>query len=203
MTTPHFRHATVVAMTMVATAMLASRAVAQGAAAPPDSATVSTRPTLPPATKLEAFKPTAGSVLLMGYTNVKSPGSVNIDARELRDVKGGVTVRGLVVQVTESAYRRERAFVDVDEVPELLKGIDALLEIQQNPTAFERFQASCTTKGGLELTAYSDYVGISYSVETGRVLVARRDYNQKDFQKFRAALAAAYEKLTTTVAAPR
>src|SRR5438105_1906550 len=39
---------------------------------------------------------------------------------------GGAGVRGLLVDVTESEYRQERAFVDADEIGELLKGCPRL-----------------------------------------------------------------------------
>src|SRR5262245_65443573 len=81
--------------------------------------------TPPPATKLEGFKPSAGSLVTFGYDEL-GQGLVSVDVRELRDSKG-LIVRGLVVEVIENQYRTERSFVDADEIPELLKGIDALL----------------------------------------------------------------------------
>jgi hypothetical protein len=57
----------------------------------------------------------------------------------------GEQVRGLVVEVYESHYREGRAFVDADEVPELLKGIDAMLEIESNRTSFKNFEVRYET----------------------------------------------------------
>jgi len=45
--------------------------------------------------------------------------------------------------------------VDADEVGELLKGFDALLEVKANPTQFKNFEVRYTTRGELQLTAFS------------------------------------------------
>ena len=66
-------------------------------------------------------------------TNLGSVAGVSVDVREARDGKGSA-VRGLLVEVTESQYRKERSFIDSDEISELLKGFDALLEVKANPT---------------------------------------------------------------------
>src|ERR1700737_3348056 len=84
-------------------------------------AAVSTQTPPPPATRREAFKPSAGSIVTVAYTEMGSVDGVSVDARELRDSRAG-SVRRLLIDVRESEYRRERSFVDADEVPELLKG---------------------------------------------------------------------------------
>ncbi len=135
----------------------------------------------PPATKLEANKPAAGSIVTFGYDDLSNVAGISVDARELRDSKN-VPVRGLVVQVYQSQYREERSFVDVDEIPELLKAIDALLEVKSNPTSFRSFEVRYTTRGELRLTAYNSSAGaIRFAVEAGRTLKASRsDLSDKD-----------------------
>ena len=92
----------------------------------------------------------------------------------MRDAKGS-GVRGLLVEVTESQYRKERSFVDADEIPELLKGFDALLEVKANPTPFKSFEVRYTTRGELQLTAFSSANGsILFAVQAGRTLKAQR-----------------------------
>ena len=145
---------------------------AQGAAPaiPPN-----TQPPLPPATELEGFKPTAGSLVTFGYNDLGRVGIlVSVDVRELRDARG-VAARGLVVQVYQSQYREERSFVDADEIPELLKGIDALLDVRTNPTSFQNFEVRYTTRGEFQLTAYNSSDGkIHYAVQAGRVVTAQK-----------------------------
>jgi len=109
-------------------------------------------------------------VLTLGFDDLGSVRGISVDVRELRDLKSpGVGVRGLVVDVRESQYRNERSFVDADEIPELLKGLDALLAVKENPTPFKNFEVRYTTRGELQLTAFSTRDGsINYSVRVGR-----------------------------------
>src|SRR4051812_28146106 len=112
------------------------------------SAAAAQTPPPPPATKIEAFKPAAGSVVTMAYDELGGVSGISVDVREFREA-ARAPVRGLVVEVTESQYREERSFVDADEIPELLRGIDALLGVNSNPTQFESFEVRYTTKGEL------------------------------------------------------
>ena len=151
----------------------------------------------PPATKLEAFKPAAGSLVTLAYDELGIVGLVSVDVRELR-AAGRIVVRGLLVQVFESQYRIEPAFVDADEIPELIRGIDALLEVKSNPTSFKKFEVRYTTKGGLGMVAYNtDKDAIEYSIQAGRVTFARWSANQTEVRQFREMLATAQQKLKT------
>jgi hypothetical protein len=153
-------------------------------------------PTSPPATKMEAFEPAVGSVVTMAYDNFATGIiGISVDAREMRDSKGS-NVRGLVVEVRESEYRTERSFVDTDEIPELLKGIDALLAIQSNPTAFKNFEVRYKTKGGLQLTAYNASGSIAFAVQAGKTITAQKvGVTQANIMKLRDSFALAAVKL--------
>lgn len=151
----------------------------RAAAAPP-----SQPPT--PATKLEAFKPAAGSVVTVGFNELGDVGGVSVDAREIRDTKGAL-VRGMVVEVDESQYRSENAFIDTDELPELLSGLDALLAVKTNPTHFEQFEVRYQTKGALQITAFNSKSqgGVKYAVRTGRITTAQVFLNEESLRKLR------------------
>jgi hypothetical protein len=153
-------------------------------------------PSPPPATKIEAFKPAAGSVVTFGYDELGGVGGISVDVREFRDA-AKTAVRGLVVEVTESQYREERSFVDADEIPELLRGIDALLDVKTNPTPFQNFEVRYTTKGELRLTAFNAGNEIKYAVEAGRTLKANRRIDADDMRKLRTIFAAAQTKLAS------
>jgi hypothetical protein len=154
--------------------------------------------TPPPATKMEAFKPTAGSVLTFGYDELGAVHGATVDVREMRDTKGA-NVRGLVVQVNESEYRKERSFVDADEIPELLKGFDALLGVKENPTQFKSFEVRYTTRGELQLTAFnSSRGGILYAVQAGRGIKAQSlGLSASDMLALRGLFEAALQKLNS------
>jgi hypothetical protein len=166
--------------------------VATTAAAPPSAP-------LPPATKLEAFKPAAGTLVTVGYNELGRVEGISVDVRELRGGQGS-RVRGVVVEVTQSQYREERAFIDSDELGELVRGMDALLEIKSNPTSFESFEVRYTTKGELELTVFNSRSGISYAVEAGRIAEARVFVDEDDFRKLREMFATAQQRLNAPAA---
>jgi hypothetical protein len=172
-------------------------AIVRAQTAPPTAGVpAAARPAPPPATKLEAFTPAAETAITYGYDKLGNVGGVSAEARELRDTRGAVVVRGVTVDVYESQYRQERSFVDVDELPELLRGIDALLDVKQNPTAFQNFEVQYTTKGDLQLAAYNAYGQIRYFVRAGRVLRAMRpELNERDLRKLRGMFEAAQQKL--------
>jgi hypothetical protein len=156
---------------------------------------------LPPATKLEGFKPAAGSVVTLGYDELgeigpglRTSGRVAVDARQIQ--AGTESARGMTVTITESEYREERAFVDEEELPDLIKGVDALLELKANPTSFKNFEVRYTTKGDLGLIAFNNARGeLQFAIQAGRLLKARRFLNSADLQKIRAMFAAAASRL--------
>lgn len=149
-----------------------------------------------PATKVEAFRPAAGTVMTLGYNDLGEVSGISVDARELRDTRGGL-VRGVAVEVTEGEYRDERSFVDADELPELIRGIDALLAVKNNPTRYESFEVRYTTKGELQITAYNSGQTIGYAVRAGRVSTAQRFVDEEGLRGLRAMFAAANRLLNT------
>lgn len=186
-------------LTAVLVVAVASVALAQ---APPATQQVAQPPApLPPATKLEGFKPADGSVVTLGYDEIgriepgfTTSGLVVVEVRELRS--GGEAVQGMTVTVTESQYREERAFVDGEEMADLVRGVDALLELKVNPTHFTNFEVRYTTKGGLMLVAFNNSKGdVQFAIQAGRALKAKRFLSAADLQKIRAMFQSATERL--------
>ena len=157
-------------------------------------------PPPPPATKLEAFKPAAGSVLTLGYNVLGKVSGVSVEEREMRDSKGGI-VRGVVVDVTQGEYREERSFIDADELPELIKGIDALLAVKTNPTPFQNFEVRYTTQGELQITAYNNDTQVRYAVQAGRVLKAQVFTDADGIRRLQTMFQKAQEQLSVAIPA--
>jgi len=172
-----------------------------GATAQAAAAAQAAQAALPPATKLEAFKPAAGSVVVIGYDELGNVRGISVDVREIHDTKGA-GVRGLLVEITESQYRKERSFVDADEIPELLKGFDAVLDVKANPTQFKNFEVRYTTRGDLQLTAFNTGKdSVLFAVEVGRALKAQRvGLTTAEMQALRGTFEAAMQKLNTLTA---
>jgi hypothetical protein len=151
-----------------------------------------------PATKLEGFKPAAGSVVILGYDDLGSIGSppVNVDVRQMSDTKGGKTL-GIAVQVTENWYRKDTSLVDADEIPGLLKGIDSLIDAGSGSGKFDNVEVRYSTRGELLLTAYIINRGRPFfTIQAGRdspVLSGR--LSVKDMQKLRAIVEQAQQKI--------
>jgi len=140
---------------------------------------------------VEAFQPAAGTIFTIGYNDLGTIGySIVVDARELTDARG-TKARGVTVAVIESQYRTERAFIDADELPELIRGIDALLAVKANPTRYENFEVQYTTKGELEISAFGSGDKVSYAVRAGRVTTAQSRINEDGLRKLRGMFDAA------------
>ena len=156
----------------------------------------------PASTRLEGFKPSAGSLVTLAYDDLGDInfGRVRADVREMRDSKGGV-VRGVLVRVSDSQFHQEEAFVDPDELPELLKGIDAIMRTRTNPTTFKSFELRYSTRGELEVSAYNTDAYVQYAIHAGRLTKATAlNLNSEDLAKFRAMLVTAHERLVAAAA---
>jgi hypothetical protein len=153
-------------------------------------------PPPPPATKLEGFQPAIGSVLTIGFDELGRVEGVSVDAREMHDSEG-TSARGVVVRVSETEHHSELAYVDDDEIPALIKGLDALLEVRGNPTEFRNFEVRYTTRGELELTVFNAPGGnVLFAVQAGRVWRARRaGLSTAEMLRLRTMFASAAQKL--------
>ena len=149
----------------------------------------------PPPTKLESFEPTPGLIVTMGRDELGSIKGVSVDVREMRET-GREPVRGLVVQATDT--QTERSYIDADELPGLLKGIDSLLEVTTNPTQFQGFEVRYVTRGGLEITAFNRSSQLLYTVQVGRLGTARKSgLTMSDMRQLRELFATAAQKLAS------
>jgi hypothetical protein len=148
-------------------------------------------------TRLESFQPSPGSLVTVAYENLGDLnfGRVSVEVRELRDSKGEFA-RGVVIRVTESQTHQEQAFVDPEEIPELLRGIDAILRTTSNPTSFKSFELRYKTRGELEVSAYNTDAYVQYAIQAGHETKATAlNLRSEDMAKFRAMMVAASTRL--------
>jgi len=155
---------------------------------------------LPPATMMEGFQYPVGTLFTVGYDDLGDVAGISVEVREMRDARGA-RVRGVVVEVASGPTTREQSLVDADEIPDLLKGFDTMLEIRTNPTQFKNFETRFATKGELILSANSTRSrGVLYAVEVGRLVKARRGgLTGGEMHQLRVLLEAASQKLATLV----
>ena len=115
---------------------------------------------LPPAlTKLEAFAGQRGAVITKGFTDIgvlfgDDASQVNIAAVQMSD--GTTKVRGVAVQVSqpvEGQTVKTTAYVDEEELEELIAAVESLSKLQEGAAApLQQFEARFQTRGALELT---------------------------------------------------
>ncbi len=152
-----------------------------------------------PATRLEAVQAEVGAIMTVGHEllGTVAKGRVFLDVRDVRDSKGN-TAGGATLHLIESQTRDERAFLDFDELPALLKNLDALLKFTANPTPFKRFEARFTTRGNLSFVAYSNSTGaIEYALQVNKVPPATiSNIDSVDMLKLYALIEQAVQKLT-------
>jgi hypothetical protein len=149
---------------------------------------------------MEAFQYPVGTLFTVGYDELGDVAGISVEVREMRDARGG-RVRGVVVDVTTGQSGHEQSLVDADEIPELLKGFDAMLGIRANPTQFRNFETRFATRGELILSANSSRNrGVLYAVEVGRLAKARRGgLNGGEMHQLRGLFEVASQKLATLV----
>lgn len=84
---------------------------------------------------------------------------MTVDSMEITDATTGKKVYGITVDVdvkeAGSLERTNRSFIDLDEIPAFLKGIDYVLKIDKSVTKLNSFQADFRTKGGFEISIFS------------------------------------------------
>jgi hypothetical protein len=184
---------------MIAIAAAATAAAqTPGQAPPPPQEPIIIGPPPPPATALEAFGVPPGQVLMTAYEELGEVSGVFVEAREVRDGRTR-RIRGVVVTIAGRLPTPEQAYIDVDELVDLMKAFDTLLAITTSPSGqFRNFDMRYSTRGALVLTASSTRNrGVLYGVEVGRVLQARRTLNGGEFHQLRTLVEAAQQKIAT------
>jgi len=176
---------------LYAVALLISAAAAQ------QPGVVQAAPLLPPATRLEGFAGSPGSVVTIGYDRLGGIEGVFVEVRDVHDSRGA-SAAGVVVTVTEEESRsRQESYVDADEIPGLVNGIDSLLSVPRNPTNFDNYELHYSTRGELLVSALSTRAGgVVYAVQTGRLAKAlRTGLSSGEMIKLRGLFDAALQKL--------
>jgi len=135
-----------------------------------------------PKTKLEAFQQQTGSVLIKGYTEIgdivataPSTSIVQVRAMEFVSATTKKKAMGIIVEITKVSSRMnvtgsDRAFIDYDEVSDLLRGVDYISKATSAVTKHKQFEVKYTTKGDFSATTFNDSDGnIKASIDVGRI----------------------------------
>ena len=157
-----------------------------------------------PKTKLEAFVAQDGVVVIRGFSKIgeiagKFGSSVIVESKEFTNAGSGKREHGITVQVKE-AGRLERdhtSYVDFDEIPSLLKGLDYISKVDKSSTTLDQFQADYRTKGDLVVSTFNDSSGtkVSVAVSSGAIGRTTAYFALADLERFRALVQTAYASL--------
>ena len=126
-------------------------------------------------TKLEEFSSKTGVVTLVEYTigtkHSVLGGSFEIQKRKVGSVSKPGSVKGVQVIVNRGQYTGT-AFIDLDEIDDLIEGIEYVMTVTNEITDLKNFEAKFTTVGGLSLTVFNRKDGsLSSSLQAGSYTV--------------------------------
>ena len=128
-----------------------------------------------PRTKLEEFEDRRG-LIIKGFTRINTIDvrGVRIDAidmRDLQNVNGGFRgAKGLVIVLREGGDRpnENRAFIDYDEIDNLLNAIDVVSRVDETATKLPGFEARYRTLGDFEISVFRQTrSGAAVTLRTG------------------------------------
>lgn len=155
-----------------------------------------------PPTRLEALLARSGAVVIRGSSRVGAvrgePGSlVAVASKEFTNASSGERAYGLTVEVRRADHREpdRLSYVDLDEIPALLGGLELMSKLEKSVTTLDQFEADYRTKGGLVVTVYNASGGMKAAVSTGVPGPAAAELEFGEFQRFRQLLQTAYEGL--------
>jgi hypothetical protein len=153
-----------------------------------------------PPTKLEAFMATAGAVVIRGSSRVGAahgePGSlVAVASQELTNARSGERAYGITVEVRKIGHPEQNqiAYVDLDEMPSLLGGLEYLAKVDKSATSLDQFTAEYRTKGALVVSNTSSSTKVVVSTGVAGAATAVLEFG--DFQEFRQLVQIAYDSL--------
>ena len=110
-------------------------------------------------TEIGVFENRTGVVIVKGFGQIGSvtaeAAEISVRCKETTDVSIGQKAYGLAIQITGTGFQAERIYVDEDEIDALLSGLSYLIKINYDITALPGFEASYTSKGGLQVSANS------------------------------------------------
>lgn len=110
-----------------------------------------------PKTKLEAFSAKTGVVIIIGYSKgviIKGDKgcAVEVQARELTDASIGRKELGILIQVSQADQTTHVSYLDYDEIPSLIAGIEYLRKLDpRSVLTLDGFQAAYHAKDELAI----------------------------------------------------
>ena len=128
-------------------------------------------------TKIERFQAAKGDVIIKGFEKSgmtmlgKYGKKLTVETREFIRVVAGDKSYGIVVEIKETSgsYPKSgKSFVDYDELDSLLKSVEYIRNVDKTASNLSEIEATFSTNGGLEVTAFTISGELSYAIGVGR-----------------------------------
>jgi len=155
-----------------------------------------------PRTKLEALEARSGALILRSFVEIGrityyKGGAIIVEARELTNMLTGEKQSGIAVILGEpdQPATGNVALIDEDEVPALLKAIDAMGGLNHSTTTFEDFHATYRTKGGFAVSILGSPESAVVSLSSGEVWRTTSTFPVGDLISIRDLIIGAKAKL--------
>jgi hypothetical protein len=177
--------------TLVASSLLMALLVGAAESQP----TIAERSEIPPgpATKLEALAATSGAALIRQYTEVGliAGGAISVAAIIVTNAANQTETKGLIVSPSEVTRGTRHAYVDYDEIPGLLSGIEYIANVDLATLKLANFAATYQTRGNFSVTAYNDGESKKAFVSIGRLSANNQPFDVQDLARLREMITAA------------
>ncbi len=157
-------------------------------------------PVAPP-TKLESFDTNIATVVIKATTEIGSlsvnAGLVTVRCREITDAGSGHKEQGIALEIAQTGQPKDRLLIDYDEIASLLNAIDYLNKLDFSVTPLNAFDATFTTKGGVQIAAVGAQrtSAIHFSVRDVRTNLTPILFSRDEISRFRALIDQAKTKL--------
>lgn len=156
----------------------------------------------PPRTKIEAFQARDGVVIVRGFSKIGElkgmyGTSIEVESKEFTDAGARTKAYGVTVDVKESIRleRSNTSYIDLDEVPSLLTGIDYIAKVDKSITPLEDFQADYKTKGDFKVSTFSRGADVMFAVSSGTIGRVVAYFRMADMPRLRQLIADAKARL--------
>ena len=149
------------------------------------------------------FAAQSGVVIVRGFSRLGDVrgaygSTITVEIQEYRNAATGDSEHGISVEVRESG-RSERvhtSYVDFDELPALIEGLEYLGRVEKTATAQTDFQADYRTRDDLVVSAYSaENRGTRVAVSSGALEPVRAHLTFSDLVELRTLVQKAYAAL--------
>ncbi len=177
------------AMKLLGNVALALFFIALLAGAASSQPSVAERSEIPegPKTKLETLIATSGAVLIRQSTEVGSiaGGSIRVAAIIVTNGANGTETKGLLITSSDGASGKKIAYVDNDEIPGLVSGIDYLASVDLATLKLANFEAIYRTRGNFSVAAFNSGDAKRAFISTDRLSADTHQFDFTDLARFR------------------